>query len=352
MNPFTILPGKVPTEYIPYAAENMEIISTFDNPNPSTQAFIITGIRGCGKTVFMTDIVNHYMDSKEFYTARLHSEADIYDSIIVQLSQHAELKKVMLSIAGTIGFSFGISGSLSIDKYSTPDKENLLRLLLQEAAKKKKKVLICIDEVSSTPQIKGFLASFQTFVGENLPIFLLMTGLPENIYKTQNSKNFTFLARVPKITLTGLNVITVSEEYKRIFQCGSKQATKLATLTKGYAYAYQLLGYVVWPRKEELKDEEISAETLRLYDQKLREGAYQIIWDNLSPKEREVVHAIAVTDGTTKSVREMCDMPSNELSVFYDRLTSKGVIEMKTYGRREFTLPRFGEFVVLMMNLI
>ncbi|MBR2275676.1 MAG: ATP-binding protein, partial [Lachnospiraceae bacterium] len=89
--------------------------------------------------------------------------------------------------------------------------------MLKEAGKRKKRVLIAIDEVSNTKNMKAFAHSYQAFIGEGLTVFLLMTALPENFSALSNSKNGTFLKRLPRIKLGGLSDILVVEKYKEIF---------------------------------------------------------------------------------------------------------------------------------------
>ena len=77
--------------------------------------------------------------------------------------------------------------------------------MLGAAKKRNKRVLIAIDEASNTGNIKAFSHSYQAFIGEGLPVFLLMTALPENFSALSNAKNSTFLRRLPRIKLAGLN---------------------------------------------------------------------------------------------------------------------------------------------------
>ena len=67
--------------------------------------------------------------------------------------------------------------------------------------KKKKRLLITIDEVTNTKKMRIFASAFQIFVRQDYPIFLLMTGLYENIHELQNEKSLTFLYRAPKLRL-------------------------------------------------------------------------------------------------------------------------------------------------------
>ena len=45
------------------------------------------------------------------------------------------------------------------------------------------RLLITIDEVVYSEQMKVFVSAFQIFMRQDYPIFLLMTGLYENIYE-------------------------------------------------------------------------------------------------------------------------------------------------------------------------
>ena len=54
---------------------------------------------------------------------------------------------------------------------------------------------------------KVIASSFQTFIREDYPVFLLMTGLFENIRNLQNEDTLTFLYRTPRIELKPLGII-------------------------------------------------------------------------------------------------------------------------------------------------
>ena len=55
-NPFTITFGKKPEEYISRTAQMSTIIDTFTSDVPSAQVYMITGVRGSGKTVLLSAI--------------------------------------------------------------------------------------------------------------------------------------------------------------------------------------------------------------------------------------------------------------------------------------------------------
>ena len=55
-NPFTLTFGKSPLEPVERPVQTKEIIDTFTAEQINQQMFIITGVRGSGKTVMMTEI--------------------------------------------------------------------------------------------------------------------------------------------------------------------------------------------------------------------------------------------------------------------------------------------------------
>ena len=85
---------------------------------------------------------------------------------------------------------------------------------------------------------------------QDYPVYLLMTGLYENIYNLQNEKTLTFLYRAPKISLQPLNAGAVVSSYSNTFNISDEKAREMYTLTKGYPFAFQVLGYLCWGRSE------------------------------------------------------------------------------------------------------
>ena len=55
-NPFSLSFGKEPVSLINRNVQSYEIIDTFEDENPTYQVCMITGVRGSGKTVMLTEI--------------------------------------------------------------------------------------------------------------------------------------------------------------------------------------------------------------------------------------------------------------------------------------------------------
>lgn len=64
MNPFSLSFGKEPVNAISRDKQLDEILEGFTGENPEFQVCMITGIRGSGKTVFMTEIAARIKEDK------------------------------------------------------------------------------------------------------------------------------------------------------------------------------------------------------------------------------------------------------------------------------------------------
>ena len=102
-NPYTLLFGRSPEQYIQREADTEEIIRNFEFTNPTEQVYMITGVRGSGKTVFMTDIANRLKKENEWVIINLSSESDLlkdFASLLASENSRAELfKKAKINLS-------------------------------------------------------------------------------------------------------------------------------------------------------------------------------------------------------------------------------------------------------------
>lgn len=337
-NPFTLTFGKEPFSFINRDYQSREIIENFTSDNPGFQACIITGVRGSGKTVAMTSVANELAKDKKWIVVNLNPERDLLNQLAAELSNRKGLlelfrdAKINLSV---LGFGLEMDGVPPVT-----DIVVALRRMLERITKEGKCVLITIDEVSSTSQLREFASQFQIFVREGLNVFMIMTGLYRNISALQDSRNLTFLYRAPKLELKPLNLVLMAEKYKAVFNLGDDDALEMAKATKGYPFAFQALGYICWQTGKPWKD------VLPEYDAKLEDFVYDKIWSELSVKDRTVIKAICSSDDSkVESIREKAGIDSNTFTVYRKRLVKSGIVTSPVYGHLELTLPRFSEFV-------
>ena len=231
-NPFTISFGKKPRCYISRTVETNEVITNFESAFPPTQVYMITGVRGSGKTVMMTEL-SDYFEQNGWITLDISPDEDIVASIIANLYNEKGIKSLFTKAEISVA-ALGISASVSRNQ---PDVTGdvVLKQMLEVLKKNNKKLLITIDEVTNNKNIKRFSSLFQSFIRKDYPIFLIMTGLYDNIYKLQNNKDLTFLYRAPKIAMKPLDEILIAQTYRKVFDISDGESFEMSRYTKGYS---------------------------------------------------------------------------------------------------------------------
>lgn len=337
-NPFNLTFGKEPTKMISRFAQTNEILDIFSSDRPSQQVYMITGVRGSGKTVFMNSIAKSLSREDDWIVLELNSSADLLHELAAKLYN----TKGMTGKFKTAGINLSFWGiDLSIKKAeSLTDLGTAIELMLEHVSRSGKKVLITIDEVLNSKDMRVFAGAFQIFIRHDYPLFLLMTGLYENINKLQNEENLTFLYRAPKVYLSSLNISRITDIYENTLKLKKDEARKLALISKGYSFAFQVIGYFTYSHNG---DYNAALPDIRQY---IDEYVYDKIWIELSEKETVFLEEIAVNEITdVKSLKESLALKPNEFSVYRDRLIKKGILESPRRGYLEFALPYLDDYI-------
>lgn len=210
-NPFTLSFGKKPLQYISRIMQTNQIIESFNAEIPSNQIFMITGVRVSGKTVMMTNIADEIRADESWIVVELNPMRDLLQSLAAKIygipEMHARFLKARLDFS-----AFGLGVSIE-DAVPVTDIESVIERMLEQIQQDGKRLLITIDEAANSENIRIFASSFQIFLRRDYPIYLLMTGLYENLYDLQNDKSLTFLYRAPKLMLEPLNYTAVRKHY-------------------------------------------------------------------------------------------------------------------------------------------
>lgn len=339
-NPFTLSFGTSPLEYISRIEEKNQLMSQIEKDPPLSHCFVITGLRGSGKTVMLTSISKAFSEMKEWVVIEVNPEDDMREALAAKLYTSERIKRFFLEKSFSVSFK-GVSFSLS-GKNPVLNIDDLLEKMLGIVKREGKKVLVLIDEASSTEKMKQFALSFQILIRNGFPLFLLATGLFENISSLENEKNLTFLIRAPKVFLSPLNISSIAASYEKAIGLSPEESLRYAKLTKGYAFSFQLLGYLLFERKE--SDSENSL--MSLYDQYLAEYVYRKVWSSLSPVEQRILTNFR-TNGplTVKEIIERNSMTKGYFSKYRERLMKNGILVSPSRGILSFALPRFKEFI-------
>ena len=337
-NPFTLTFGRQPAEYINRYENTYAIISTFEADNPVSQAYLIEGIRGSGKTVLMTKVEHELAGKGDWVTVDLNATCELLSDLAMRLGN--EQKKPSAKLKS--GFSVTIGGfGVGINGEETQNDIAVIEGFLSSAQKKKKKVLITIDEVCHDSNMKRFASEFQLLVRKNYPVYLLMTGLYENINALQNDPALTFLLRTPKITLEPLSINQITKQYGKTLAVDEKTARSLAGITKGYAFAFQALGLLYFEQGKNMPLDDI----LSTLDDMLDDFVYKKIWSSLTDQEKRIMQ---ILDDSPMKVKTICDtlgMQASTFSKYREKLIKKGILETTGHGYVACVLPRFSNVI-------
>lgn len=338
-NPFTLTFGKQPNTYV-FRHENIDtIIGNFESDNPISQTYLISGIRGSGKTVLMTSVANE-LARNGWIKVDLNSTQDLLDDFAMRLSDAC--KTIFSFTEGSLDINIAGIGIGVSSKLDDTDSVGKINQLLSYIKKKGKRVIITIDEVLHNDNMRRFASQFQIFLREDYPVFLLMTGLYENIYAIQNDPSLTFLLRSPKITLEPLSILQITTQYMNIFHLDLDKAKELANVTKGYAFAFQAFGMLYWEHRDELSLDEI----LLKLDSLLDDFVYKKIWQGMSDKDKEI--SLAIPSDEPIKVQDLCStlgMTSSSFSKYRERLINKGILYAPQRGYVALVLPRFSQVI-------
>lgn len=345
-NPFTYTFGVKPKEYIKNTQSDV-ILENFSYAEPSERTYMITGIRGSGKTVMLSEISEQIGRKDDWIVIDLNPSRDLLQSLGAQLGELPFMKRFFTGAKIDVSlFGFGVSLQQN-DSTKLFDIESAIGKMLEAVSKSGKKVLITIDEASPSKDMRVFTLSFQRLIRKQLPVYMILTGLFHNVHNLKNMDGCTFLQRAPFIVLTALDINTIAVRYKKVFKTTKEFALQLAKQTKGYAFAFQVLGKIYFDRRHSDTLEDILAE----FENELITYSYNKIWSELSATDISVIKAIISLGSdapvSRSALMERLQLSSSMMNKYQARLREKGILlpAEQSHGKYVLALPCFDSFV-------
>ncbi|MBR2188326.1 MAG: hypothetical protein IJ860_02795 [Eubacterium sp.] len=348
-NPFTTTFSKMPDQTYILTEEPAEIIDNFSYEKPAESVYKITGVRGSGKTVTLAKVEEAYTSEENrkagWLVYRLSPSRDLLRQFAAMLYKEDFIKKNEQSRSISVNASvFGTGGEFGVSKTSRNEMFDIgveIEAMILAARDNGKKILIGIDEISKNEDMIAFASEFGKWLRADYPVYMVCTGLYENIHELSNVKNLTFFRRASTIKTRPLNVVRMSEMYRTKLSISGNEARNMAEMTKGYAYAFQMLGILCFRRRENETMEDI----LAAFRTELFAYSYEKIWEELSREDRRLVRLL--TDKDEYKREELLTglgEKAGSYSVYRDRLLKRGVITARQ-GYISLALPCFGEYV-------
>lgn len=333
VDPFTRTPGIAGAAYIDTCIAD-EIINSFTSEESSKYVYKITGIRGSGKSVEYGNVIRALKADKKWLVYPLSAAGDAVKTLISKLSMESFIDSKSRVTEVSVG------KKVSDNEHFYSD-EAMLTKMVAEANKKKYNVLVGVDDISKTPEMIRLLSMIGSMILEGMHIYLLVTGLAENIEEFSSEKNLTFFKRADELEIKGLNKYDITAMYQKLLKIDAVEAKKIEEETKGYAYAYQVLGSLYFGKQKNETLNDIIPEFERI----MFRDSYDLVWKSLSNGEKEVVRCICKTkDGKAEDIKKLMANAAS-YSVYRSRLINKHLVSDEIRGYMKLRLPHFDKFV-------
>ena len=357
MNPFMPSFGRFPKIVINQKEALTDYLTGLQTHDAKYQTSLVYGTRGAGKTVFLLNVQRSLEKLDNWCFIRLsNGQGNLLFQLLhgLQRVTGVSLVDLLKKINGINIMGSGITFK-SLEQSGQIDYDDYLPVLLEQLKKRGKSVLIGIDEIAVSDDVRAFGSEYQTLIGQDYDLSLLMTGLPSRISEVQNDDTLTFLLRSHRVYLSPLDERSVSRSYETAFKRGNRQLDyvvldKLSKSVQGYAYAFQTIGYYAWRYSQEslMIDEQVMNRTFDAAKVDLFRNAYERMYMDISNTDRAFINAIVkvgTPEVSTSQLKEVLNKPTNYISVYRARLLDDQLIASPRRGIIRLSLPFFAEFV-------
>jgi Cdc6-related protein, AAA superfamily ATPase len=351
------------------------------------QSMIITGLRGVGKTVLLGQfrakalardwVVVELEVSKNDESHFRRTLATKLRTALFELSprvrwterfQHAAavLRSFTVSVdaAGTLtagldvdaAQGFGDHGDLSLDVTD-------VFVALGEAARERGRgVVLLLDEVQflSKQQLEAVIEALHKMVQRKLPITLVGAGLPQIAELAGDAKSYA--ERLFKFPSIGnlededAKAALTKPASEEDVSYESDALIEALTVTGGYPYFLQELGYAVWTVAEGpviTRDDVVTA--VPGYEAKLDESFFRVRLDRATEMQRVYLRAMAQLGPQAQKasdVAEVMGRTSQNLGPTRAELINMGLLFTPEHGYAAFTVPHFDTFMIRAMPVL
>jgi energy-coupling factor transporter ATP-binding protein EcfA2 len=354
-NPFNPQFGVKPDSFVGRDKIINDFLDGLDFINSPQRTTVLTGLRGSGKTALLSDI-SVLVKKKNCISVNVTARDGLLADIIGDLNRSAKkwiskaISKIETVSVGVLGISFAITRG---SKSQTFGFRQALTDILEELDRHDIGVVFTIDEVhNDTKEMQEFIIVYQHLIREERNVALLMAGLPNAVYALLNNKILTFFRRSNRIFLHNIDIELVDKLYQSTFRDYDRNPTSIvseaAVLTSGYPYLVQLIGYYLWGITNKTITQAKLDFCLRQAKQDLFQNIHDLIYRDLSAKDREFIEAMCQDNGTSKfaDVIDRMGVAKGYASKYRQRLLDSGLIQREGRGELSFTLPFMQEFVV------
>lgn len=360
-NPFTPGFGHAPVILAGRTAALEEFAAALGGELPEQRAMLITGARGIGKTVLLSEFEARAREAG-WLILTLHtgssSLAEELRGIAVARLRELDPDAVTSRISGA-GAS-GLSASRTVTERYAQEREplgDLLDRLAQLAEQSGRGVLITLDEVQSVDrdQLHEVSQHLQDLIGHHARVLFVGAGVRAGVDALLEHERTTFLRRAHRLELGPVDVGTAAEAIRMTVAATSRSITPEAAvrageISEGYPYLIQLVGSKAWRAgagEDVIEVEDVQGVRESVIGDMIR-NVHGPALRGLSPRKHDYLLAMAVDNGPSRvgDLAERLGVDPRYQSTYRARLIEDELIESAGRGLVRFALPYLREAVL------
>lgn len=360
-NPFTPGFGHSPAILAGRSVALEEFDATLAGDLPEQRAMVISGARGIGKTVLLSEFEARAREAG-WTVINLHtastSLADELRAAAVSRLRELDPRAVTSRLTGA-GAS-GLSASRTVvDRYAdeTEPLGDVLSRLAELAQRGGGGLMIGLDEVQSVDraQLHEVSQHIQDLIRRGSDVVFVAAGVRTGVDALLEHEKTTFLRRAHRLELGQVDVGTAAEAIRMTVADTSKSITveaavRAGEISQGYPYLIQLVGSKAWRAAGD-------AQTIEIEDaQRVRDAVIGEMVRNVhGPALRKIrgrkldyLHAMLEDDGPSKvaDIAARLDVDPRYQATYRQRLISDELIVPAGRGLVEFALPYLREALI------
>ncbi len=382
-NPYTPNAGAEPQAVVGRddQLESFDLLLARIESGRTEQSMIITGLRGVGKTVLLGQfrakatarewVVVELEVSKNDENSFRRDIATRLRTALFELSPKAKwsdrfkhaasvLKSFTISVdqSGTWTAGLDVEAAEGFADHAdlALDLTDVFLAVGEAAFERGRGVVLLLDEIQflSKQQLEAVIQALHKMVQRKLPITLVGAGLPQIAELAGDAKSYAErLFKFPAISVLSPADAKAALERPAAdesVQYASDALDEAVTITGGYPYFLQELGYAVWT----VADGPVitRADILMAqpgYEAKLDESFFRVRLDRATELQRAYLRAMAQLGPEPQKasdVAEVMGRTSQNLAPTRAELINMGLLYTPEHGYAAFTVPHFDQFIL------
>ncbi len=346
----------------------------------SEQSMIITGLRGVGKTVLLSEFRSSALDrgwvvieieiakhdNEQFRRLLAREVRRALFAIAPRAKWAGKLKRaaqVLKSFTITLDPQGTLTAGLNVEALEgeadsgalDADLTDVLVALGEAAAQHDQGVVLLLDEIQflTRPQLEALIAAIHKTVQRQLPITLTAAGLPQLAELAGEAKSYAErLFRFPTI-----DKLTDSEARRALIEPASESNVRFSEaaldtatdFTEGYPYFLQEFGQASWNLSDGPEINAIDARTAKtVVEEKLDSGFFKVRHDRTTELELAYLRAMAELGPEPQlagAVADLLGRTSQQCGPIRSKLIEKGLLYTPEHGFAAFTVPQFDRYL-------